>query len=276
MLTCRSRDVPLPPFPKPTHGPAGSGLKPYFSIGDALRVLDRLGERAAQDTYHRLHKQIPRHQWLYDPFAKFVDCIVTGGVTCLHWSGEKFTPRELALLQSLPYHHHLAGSWTQAIKQVGNMFPPLMAKLIYKTCAQTLEAFDNGFIDADEDIEDLNITLIEKGISIPAMAHTPTSVFDLTTPANRSPYRYLTRPELSDAYYVDHSSAWAKRKFDSRDLKVKKEQKRVFDESLSAKGDRNDTPSPVEPRRRRVDVGNRETSFWAKYNGKTLELSDSE
>ncbi|KAF2629779.1 S-adenosyl-L-methionine-dependent methyltransferase [Macroventuria anomochaeta] len=276
VIIAARKGTPLPPFPKPTHGPSGNGLKPYVSIGDALKILDRLHTRAESDLYHTLHKQVSCQERLYDPFAKFIDCIVTKGVTTPHWSGEKFTPRELALLQSLPYHHYLAGSWNQAIKQVGNMFPPLMAELVYRTCAQTLEAFDNGFITADEDIDDLNVTLIEKGIDIPEISHTPTSLFDLTGPATQSPYQYLSQPALSDANHVDYSSAWAKRAFEGYDLEVKREKKRSFSNSPSNGDGRDDTPSPAEPKSKRAATSTRESSFWQHYNGKTIELSDSE
>lgn len=276
VLTSHRKSIPLPPFPKPTHGPLGSGLKPYVSIGDALKLLERLGDRAERDRYHKLHKQVPVSEQVYDPYTKFVDCIVTGGVTSPHWSGEKFTPRELALLQSLPYHHHLTGSWSQAIKQIGNMFPPLMAELVYRTCAQTLEAFDCGFIDADEDIDDLNITLVEKGVDIPKISHAPTSLFDLTGPATQSPYRYLSRPEFSDATHVEHSSAWAKRKFDKADPKTTGEKKESLGGSFFEGSDRDDTPSPAEPRRRYKARTSTEEAFWEIHHGKTVVLSDSE
>ncbi|KAF3046098.1 hypothetical protein E8E12_011053 [Didymella heteroderae] len=255
IIIAARKELPLPPFPKPTHGPPGSGLKPYVSIGEALRVLDRLSKRTVErDSYHKPHKEVPRREQAYDPFTKFVDCIVTGGVTSPHWSGEKFTPRELALLQSLPYYHHLTGSWSQAIKQVGNMFPPLMAEQVYRICAQTLEAFDNGFIDADEDIDDLNVTLIEKGVDIPKVSYAPTSLFDMTVDHPPSPYRYLSRPELSDANHVDHSSAWAKRSFGSG---VRNERKRCrsFEDMEE---DEEETPSSEEPRTKRAATSTRQ------------------
>ncbi|KAH6618641.1 S-adenosyl-L-methionine-dependent methyltransferase [Boeremia exigua] len=273
LLIAARRDTPLPPFPKPTHGPPGSGLKPYVRIGDALKVLERLGERAERDGYHKLHREVSQQEQAYDPYAEFVDCIMTSGVECRHWSGEKFTPRDLALLQSLPVHHCLAGSWPQAIKQVGNMFPPIMAELVYRTCAQTLEAWDNGFLDADDDIDDLNITLIEKGVDIPEAKHTPTSVFDLTGPAAPSPYRYLSRPVFSDATHVKHSSAWSKRLFSGSG---KSERKRSFYSGPLEDDDRDTTPSPAQPPFKRATTSSREETFWKKHGGKTIDLSNSD
>jgi hypothetical protein len=187
-------------MPKPTHGPEGSGLRPYVSIGDALEMLEHL-EPDFNHEYHKTHPQA-RHQ--YDPYQVFVDCITTKGVTTKHWMGEDFTPLELALLQSLPYDFELAGSWRRAIKQIGNMFPPLMAEIIYRSCAQTLEAFDAGFISAEEEIFDLNITLLEKGTNI------------REPPSATSKYQYLTPITLSDAQHTVHSSAWAKRDLSGR------------------------------------------------------------
>ncbi|KAI0569271.1 S-adenosyl-L-methionine-dependent methyltransferase [Pyrenophora tritici-repentis] len=76
---------------------------------------------------------------------------MTSGVTSLHPSGKRnFTTRELALLQSLPHDHCLTGRQSKAVKRIGNMFPPVMAEAVYRTCAQILEAFDHGFITAED------------------------------------------------------------------------------------------------------------------------------
>lgn len=273
-LICYRKDLPLPPFPKPTHGPSGSGLKAYVSIGDTLKNTDTFGERAETDPYQRPHRKISAQDWSYDPFTKFVDCIVTGGVTCPHWNGEKFTPRDLAWLQSLPPDHHLTGSWPQAIKQIGNMFPPLMAELIYLSCAQTLEAFDHGFISADDDLDDLNVILIEKGFEIPGSSLTPASVFDLTGSVPRSPYRYLSQPVLSDARHVDHSSAWEPRTFDQNDH-TDRTRKRSFNSSSDDETTDN-APSPIEQRFKRAMTSAKERQFWEGFNGEIIEVSDSE
>ncbi|KAF3052169.1 hypothetical protein E8E11_005190 [Didymella keratinophila] len=239
VIIAAKKDIPLPPFPKPTHGPAGSGLQPYVYVGDALRIIERLGERADRDYYHQSHKRVSRAQQVYDPFNKFIDC-----------------------------------SWSEAIKQVGNMFPPVMTEAIYRICAQTLEAFDNGFIHADDDIDDLNVTLIEKGVDIPEKPATPTSLVDLTESTSLSPYKYLSRPELSDPNTLDFSSAFAKRNFERRTSDLEQERKR----SLKAEedDDEEETPSPEEARTKRAATSSRQHRFWQEYNGKTIELSDEE
>lgn len=121
------------------------------------------------------------------------------------------------MLQSLPHDYKLSGSWAQATKQLGNMWPPVSAEPVYRSCAQTLEAFDHGLIDADEDIDDINVTLIEKGVDIPGSSLASPSTFDAQDSVTASPYRYIKPPVLSDAVPVESSSAWAKRKFGEDD-----------------------------------------------------------
>jgi len=75
--------------------------------------------------------------------------------------------RELSLFQSFPYGYKFTGSKTEATKQVGNAFPPVMAEAMYRTIIRTLEAFDNGLIGAEEHIVDIEETLREKGSSSP-------------------------------------------------------------------------------------------------------------
>jgi DNA (cytosine-5)-methyltransferase 1 len=154
----------------------------------------------------------------YNAFSKLADCIITKGCATPHPSGTRdFTPVEFGQLQTLPLHHHFSGSRNEATRQAGNMVPALMQETILRLCAQTLEAFHHGLISAEDDIEDLDITLIEKGADIPELNPTPTSLLDLTSPPpphktrKSPPYRYLTAPKLSDAVPATFSSAFARR-----------------------------------------------------------------
>ncbi|KAF1943159.1 S-adenosyl-L-methionine-dependent methyltransferase [Clathrospora elynae] len=275
ILIAAKRGTPLPPIPKPTHGPPGSSLKPYVSIGDALEVIERLGDRAYKDKYHRPNDAKSLDSQPYDAYSKFVDCIMTSGVTTCHPSGKRmFTPRELALLQSLPIYHRLTGSPTNAVKQVGNMFPPLMAELVYQSCAQTLEAFDHGLIHAEEELDDLDITLIEKGVNIPKLLPTPSSLVDLTSSSGQtqSPYRYLTRPGLSDAIYSAYTSAWARRKISER-LAPQGRKKRATRIPWSDEYSGFENPSPLLRERKQPVRKNRlEEKFWERHHGKFIDL----
>ena len=203
-----------------------------------------------------MQRQVSPQERVYDPYTKFVDCLVTKGASCPHHSGEDFTPLQLAYLQSLDYHFHLEGSWRQAIKQVGNMFPALMAELIYTSCAQTLEAFDHGLIDADDEIDDLNVTLIEKGVDIPGSNLASASLFDGDDLVSTSPYRYIKPPVLSDAVHVTPSSAWAKRKFGEEDSIDDDDE----DEEIVVSRD-------VKRKQRKAMTSARERNFWNGYDG---------
>ncbi|KAL1792810.1 hypothetical protein ACET3X_009317 [Alternaria dauci] len=257
IIIAARRGVPVPPFPKPTHGPSGSGLLPYVSIGDALEKMERFGhlQRASNDPYHQPHKMPVLNGAPYDAYRKFINCILKSGVETLHPSGKRaFTPRELAVLQSLPQNHHLTGSYSRAIGQVGNMFPPLMAELVYRSCAQTLEAFDHGFITAEDNIEDLDITLIEKDVVITEPAAQAGSLFSPNSSAENSQhqYRYLRPPQLSDAAQAVHSSAWQTRTITRR---------------------ARPSPPTREQRHTVPSKSRREKQFWDEYNGKTIDLS---
>jgi DNA (cytosine-5)-methyltransferase 1 len=164
------------------------------------------------------------------------------------------------MLQSLPHDYKLSGSWAQATKQLGNMWPPVSAEAVYRSCAQTLEAFDHGLIDADEDIDDINVTLIEKGVDIPGSSFASPSLFDAQDSVTASPYRYIKPPVLSDAVPVESSSAWAKRKFKEDDSVDDSDEEIVVSREAKQK-------------QRKVMTSTRERDFWNGYNGTMHDLT---
>lgn len=122
-----------------------------------------MGRRATwNDQYHQPRPATnPREATNPKDFLK--GCITTGGSDSYHYSGlRKWTPRELSLFQSFPYGYKFTGSNTEATKQIGNAFPPVMAEAMYRTIIKTLEAFDNGLIDAEEPIFDIDETIRKK------------------------------------------------------------------------------------------------------------------
>lgn len=133
------------------------------------------------------------------------------------------------------------------------MFPPAAAEPIFRTCAQTLEAFDHGLIDADEDIDDINVTLIEKGVHIPGSQLTSASPFYAQDSVTASPYRYIKPPVLSDAVPVERSSAWAKRKFEEENSVDDSEEEVVITRVEKQK-------------QRKVMTSTRERNFWNGFN----------
>jgi DNA (cytosine-5)-methyltransferase 1 len=179
LLTRCSRGTPLPPFPEDTHGESGSGLKPFTFIKDALRVMDRLGSRALDDPYHQ-PKPMASTKTPYDPRSFLKGCITTSGGDNYHYSGKrKYTPREMALFQSFPYDYQFFGRPTQAMKQVGNAFPPVIAEAMYKTIRTTLEAFDDGLIGAEDDLTDLEGIFAQKlRLTSSDSSPTPQTFFD--------------------------------------------------------------------------------------------------
>jgi len=151
------RGTPLPSFPGPTHGPEGSGLVPYTNIRRALRNLNRHPDRLTNDVYHQ-QRFFSEPKLPYSIHSQLRGCITTGGTRSYHPSGlRNFTARELALLQSFPLKYRFAGSTTEVKKQVGNAFPPLAAEALFREIAKTLEAFDSGLTDAEEDQSNLNL-----------------------------------------------------------------------------------------------------------------------
>ncbi|KAF2749013.1 S-adenosyl-L-methionine-dependent methyltransferase, partial [Sporormia fimetaria CBS 119925] len=189
--------TPLPPFPEPTHGVPGSGLKPLVSVHEALRPL---AEVEPDDDWHQPDKlrKFPKHMTPYDPKTRLARCITTdGGEDNCHFSGTRnFTVREQALLQGFPTHFRFSGSTTAALRQVGNAFPPTFCSKLFLLCAQTLEAFDHGFINADEEISDLYDTLTAKGVDF---EDPPEATRDLFNGRRRSKskFLYLNRLEKS-------------------------------------------------------------------------------
>lgn len=177
-LTRSSRGTPLPPFPGETHGELRSNLKPVTFIKDALRVIEQLGSRALDDVYHQ-PKPMANTKPPYDPKSFLKGCITTSGGDNYHFSGKrKYTPREMALFQSFPYDYQFFGRPTQAMKQVGNAFPPVIAEAMYKTIITTLEAFDEGLIGAEDDLTDLDGVFAQLRLTSPSSSPTPQTFLD--------------------------------------------------------------------------------------------------
>lgn len=195
---CR-RGTPLPPFPKPTHGTRATGLKRFVSVADALQPLERLGDRALNDEYHRPQDLKPKNKTPYNPYTSFLKgCVTTSGGENYHYSGtRRYTAREMSLLQTFHLKYRFSGSRTQAIKQIGNAFPPVMAEALYREIARTLEAFDHGLIGAEDIIDDLDAFLEKKGVVLPESLSASQSAYSAASSSPKSPYRYLVRNDSS-------------------------------------------------------------------------------
>ena len=156
-ITNNRRGTPLPNFPQPTHGPEDSSLNPYANIGGALRNLNRHVDHRTNDIYHQ-PRFFSEPKSPYSIHSQLKGCITTGGTRSYHPSGlRNFTARELALLQGFPLRYRFAGSTSEVKKQVGNAFPPIAGEALFREIAKTLEAFDSGLTDAEEDQSNLNL-----------------------------------------------------------------------------------------------------------------------
>lgn len=203
------KGIPLPPFPKPTHGPPGSGLKPFVTVYDALEPL-RQRAPGFRDKYHDPRAMKSYSRPAHDPKKLLVNCITTDGGDNFHFSGSrKNTAREVGIFQTFPTSFKWQGSHTAAMECAGNAVPPKAVEPIYLNCAATLEAFWHGLINAEEDIDDLYETLEGGGVIIPGTDSTPINLMDsdFRTQTTRDPYRYISRlrPWKGKGKYTNHS-----------------------------------------------------------------------
>jgi hypothetical protein len=116
----------------------------------------------------------------------------------VHYSGtRRNTVRELAALQGFPPRFHFTGSNHEALKQCGNAWPPTASKVYFTLWAAHREAFDHGFIDAEDEVLDLYEFLENKGIVIPKPAAIDVDLFnaDAGNVAQEPEFRYLHRIE---------------------------------------------------------------------------------
>jgi DNA (cytosine-5)-methyltransferase 1 len=147
------------------------------------------------DPYHQPQRELRLQKPALDPHVNLAKCITTSGGDNVHYSGtRKNTVRELSLLQGFPQDFHFTGSNTQAKMQCGNAWAPSASKVYFAVWAAHREAFDNGFIEDEDEVLDLYQFLEDKGDFIPGPP-----VIDLDHPQthrdNSPKYRYLHRIE---------------------------------------------------------------------------------
>ncbi|KAI6812246.1 hypothetical protein KC340_g7637 [Hortaea werneckii] len=128
----------LPAFPLPTHGPLGSGLKPYTTVQDSLAKVPR------HNPPHMLKHTVKPHGVPYDPRQPLKSAITCdGGKSDVHPNGTRtFNMRELSTLQSFPVTHDFFGTMTSIRRQIGNAVPSCFAKLMFDEITKTLRKRD--------------------------------------------------------------------------------------------------------------------------------------
>ncbi|KAF2258718.1 S-adenosyl-L-methionine-dependent methyltransferase [Lojkania enalia] len=206
LIIAARRGTPLPPFPKPTHGPRGSGLKRFVSVFDALEPLRRLAARNHHDTYHQPLLRRPINKEPYNPHTSFLKgCVTVSGGENHHYSGKRrYTARELSLLQSFPYGYHFTGTHGEAVKQIGNAYPPVMAAAVFKMIIRILEALDEGWIGPEDDLTRLTELFQDMQIGSPGSASRPSSrrtPYFPSTPMKKSIWSKITDIEPSAPKY---------------------------------------------------------------------------
>ncbi|QVM12581.1 hypothetical protein D8B26_007202 [Coccidioides posadasii str. Silveira] len=127
---------PLPPFPKPTHGPPGSNLLPHRTILDAIGdIPENAPDHDPERAYFR---NITKPAFPPRSFAKTITC---NGGDNFHPSGTRgYTHREAACLQTFPMEHRFCG--VGVLKQIGNAVPPMLAKAVFREIIKDLERVD--------------------------------------------------------------------------------------------------------------------------------------
>jgi DNA (cytosine-5)-methyltransferase 1 len=118
----------------------------------------------------------------------------------------------LSLFQSFPIDYKFYGSQGQATKQIGNAFPPVVAQALYRTIAKTLEAFDQGYIDAEDNLSDLDSILERKGAKLQPPPAVPRALFNPPSRAVSLPSRYLVRDDMSDPTTPSSSSSFTQQR----------------------------------------------------------------
>jgi DNA (cytosine-5)-methyltransferase 1 len=130
----------LPPFPKPTHGPASRLQRRLATIHDAISGIP------PRATHNQLISKFKKGttNLAFSPHtqAKTVTCGVGKGN--YHPSGLRpYTVREVACLQTFPFLHSFANAnLTTAKKQIGNAYPPVMARAVFRAVIQSLKEAD--------------------------------------------------------------------------------------------------------------------------------------
>ncbi|KAK7549432.1 S-adenosyl-L-methionine-dependent methyltransferase [Phyllosticta citricarpa] len=146
-LLASAPGVPLPPFPKPTHGPPGpelreSGLRPFTTLRLAVTNI------ASNSTLHDPENEKRRFDSPKEPFDPD-ECskrtmLTNNEGNFYHWSGlRKWTPREMACLQGFPTTHQFTGQLGEIRRQIGNAVPPNVMQLFHRECVEILKRIDD-------------------------------------------------------------------------------------------------------------------------------------
>ncbi|KAI0424478.1 S-adenosyl-L-methionine-dependent methyltransferase [Xylaria sp. FL1042] len=160
--SCPGED--LPPVPEATHVAPGSkkrGKRPYITV---KKMLERIPRNASEsDDMHQPHKMTKKNYVRWDPNSILTRCITTnGGYGNYHPNGKRdFTLREYATLQTFPVDYPFQNPRIK--RQIGNAFPPMVVKVLYRHLRKWLEEKDRVYAIENEplDRDDPNIKYVD-------------------------------------------------------------------------------------------------------------------
>ncbi|KAI8930533.1 hypothetical protein NX059_012359 [Plenodomus lindquistii] len=183
-----------------------------------LRPLERDAHRLRNDVYHQPLRERRVKAKAIDPSINLATCITTNGGTNAHFSGTRsYTCRELASLQGIPPTFNFSGTPTQAKKQCGNAWPTKSNTIYFTDWAAHKEAFEAGWIGAEDEVLDLYAFLEDKGFTVPRPQAidieglSDDGFLDHRTGAAEPEWRYLTRITKT-VKPLRPLKLWAKRK----------------------------------------------------------------
>lgn len=118
----------------------------------------------------------------------------------------------MSLLQGFPIHYHFEGSKTHAKRQIGNAWGPPGSKAHTLISAQTLEGFDLGLVQAEDEVFDLYEHLLEKSLPdatiylyqlkktvVPRIKHSLWKAIKITRRCTTSHHRWTVQEEARNA-----------------------------------------------------------------------------
>jgi DNA (cytosine-5)-methyltransferase 1 len=148
-------------FPKPTHADlnsatirkSGQKFLPWLTLQEAIRDLPQPSERASKKWHNHIlqngAKSYPGHTGSpLDRPAKALKAGahgVPGGENMILFpdgSVRYLTVRESARVQTFPDNYVFLGSWTEAMRQLGNAVPMKLAEIVGRSVAQALTGQD--------------------------------------------------------------------------------------------------------------------------------------
>jgi DNA (cytosine-5)-methyltransferase 1 len=148
-------------FPKPTHADlnsatirkSGQKFLPWLTLQEAIRDLSQPSERASKKWHNHIlqngAKSYPGHTGSpLDRPAKALKAGahgVPGGENMILFPDgtvRYLTVRESARVQTFPDDYVFLGSWTEAMRQLGNAVPMKLAEIVGRSLAQALTGQD--------------------------------------------------------------------------------------------------------------------------------------